>query len=308
MVDKHKLMPLFLASFLMLSCSDDNDASSNGDKDYPLSIAGKIYDYGASDAETLTHEEHIGIYVLKASEVPVTERANMGYKATYGSRDDFFQPDNTEQIFYFPTEGEEKWDVHAYYPYQDDFNGQYPLSTSDQSKLDPDKLLCYAQYEGLWRDNRTANLHFTPVLSKVVFRFYAGSGMTAEQITDITATLRNVHTSGYLDVLTSRVETEEDSRKDMAMTVSEDVSLPTRYLYIMPCSDTHGYTLEFTIEGEEVPRKYNISDDVLSFGKGKQYVFDVTVNLYTIDVDAHDAPIEGWENDGTTGVVGEEDN
>ena len=121
---KNKLIFLFLAGALLTACSDD-EAPAADPKAYPLIIEAKVYTNYDTQQEGTTWtkpEDKIGVYVLKSgsSEV-VSPHANLSYSPTPTSYDDYFQPDQVDAIPYFPTTGEDVWDVAIYYPRQETF-------------------------------------------------------------------------------------------------------------------------------------------------------------------------------------------
>ncbi|MCM1177901.1 MAG: fimbrillin family protein [Clostridium sp.] len=305
MISRHRFIPIILACAISASCEPQEEMQAENPKAYPLLVAGRIYDYGQSDADMLSKSEHIGVYMSRASEMPPKEYSNLGYKATYGMHDDYFQPDNIEAIPYFPLEGEDKWDVSAYFPYKENFDGYFPLSVADQSKVNSRTLL-YARARGLDRDSRTANLRLAPALSRIVLRLHEGDGINSGQVQGATSRMNGIHTVGNFDVVACHFTAVEDSRAEVSMTAGASGDARTLAMLAIPHSDTNGYAIKIYLSGENTPRTCNVADYVPAFARGMEYVFDITVGKSCLDVTTSSAPIAGWEWDGSVDVDGEE--
>lgn len=300
MINRHFSLVLLSAGLLMASCEKkDNKVQTES---YPLLVAGRIYDYGQSDADMLSHSEHIGVYMFKSSsETP--DYQNLGYVATYGTRDDYFQPDDIDNIPFFPLEGDQTWDVSAYYPYKESFDGHFTISVADQSKITSATLL-YAQARGLSRFQNTAYMHLSPALSRVVFRFSAGDGITEAQAKGTAVKLSGIPTAGNFNVVTAHFTVAQESEAGIA-TVTEESSEGCSALLI-PQSGIKGYTALISVPGESAPREYEFSRDVPSLARGREYVFDIVLNKNGMKVTTRNAPIDPWEKDGNVEIKGEE--
>ena len=271
------------------------------EKSCPLLIAGRIYDYGQSDADRLSHSEHIGVFVFD-SETDDALFSNLGYTATYGTKDDYFQPDNTGSIPHFAPDGDERWNVAAYFPYDETSDGHVKLSVADQTKITGKTLLLYACAKGVEKTGRTAYLRLSPALSRIVFRFHAGEGVAADVVKGIASTLADIPAVGNFSVLTSHFTLAEDSGAAVDMLVADapaDGALCETAAYVIPQADVKGYMAHITVPGEAEPRTLDIGREVVNFDRGTEYVYEITVNRETLDVKVSSAPIAGWTEDGS---------
>lgn len=293
---EHLTLSALAAVVLFTSCETNNEEQEIS---CPLLIAGRIYDYGQSDADRLSHSEHIGVFVFD-SETGDALYSNLGYTATYGTRDDFFQPDNTASIPYFAPDGEERWNVAGYFPYDETSDGRVKLSVADQTKITGKTLLLYASAKGVEKTGRTAYLRLSPALSRIVFRFHAGEGVAASAVEGIVSTLSDIPTVGNFSVLTSHFTLAEESEATVDMLVSDtpgDGALRETVAYIIPQAGVKGYVAQINVPGETEPRMLDFGREVVNFDRGTEYVYDITVNSETLDVKVSSAPIAGWTED-----------
>ncbi len=302
---KHLIATMLSAGLLLASCSGKKAEYA---PDYcPLLIAGRIYGYGQTDADRLNNSEHIGVYVSESgSDIPLY--SNLGYSATYGSRDDYFQPDDIGNIPHLPLEGDGKWDVSAYYPYNPSLDGHIVVVVSDQSSVTANTLL-YARVRGLDRNSNTAYMHLSPALCRLVFRFKAGNDVTEGQVEGISVKLTGIPARGYFNPVSMHFTVREDSETTITAVRAEAPSGGAECevsAFIIPQADTRDYVAEISVPGENAPRSCNLSEALRSFSRGTEYTFDITVNKRDMDVRTGSAPIAGWDEDGSTGIRGEE--
>ncbi len=314
---KDKLTFLFLAGALFAACSDD-EAPAADPKAYPLVIEAKVYGTYDPQQEGTTWtkpEDKIGVYVLKSgsSEV-VSPHANLSYSPTPTSYDDYFQPDQVDAIPYFPPTGSDVWDVAVYYPRHEAFDteGMVPLKLDKQGELKASSLL-YARAKSLSRENTVASMRLAPALSRLVFYFRAGEGITAEQLNDVTVDLEGLPTVGHFNVTDGRFSADTESIASFRMRTasSTDATVArTSEAFVMPLGSTRGYVA--TINAKQLPdalkkKTYAIGSSIGSLERGMQYVFDVTVSAGGgYDIESSSSPIAGWEEGDKISGEGEE--
>ena len=280
---KNKLIFLFLAGALLTACSDD-EAPAADPKAYPLIIEAKVYTNYDTQQEGTTWtkpEDKIGVYVLKSgsSEV-VSPHANLSYSPTPTSYDDYFQPDQVDAIPYFPTTGEDVWDVAIYYPRQETFE--------------------------------TEGMRLAPALSRLVFYFRAEGDITAEQLDNVTVDLNGLPTIGSFNVVEGRFSADTESVASFRMRTSSSADATvarTTEAFVMPLGGTQGYVA--TINANKLPdalkkKTYTIGSSIGSFERGMQYVFDVTVSNTGYTIESSSSPIAGWEEGDKISGEGEE--
>lgn len=305
MVSK-KLIYLMLAGALLAGCSDD-DTTATGDKAYPLVIKAKVYSHVPSeDATTWTKPEDVtGVYVLKSgTNQVVLPHANLGYYPTPTAYDDYFQPADVDAIPYFPPTGEEVWDVAVYYPRTDEAGAEadIPLQLEKQGPLKSSSLL-YGRATSLTKENRVASMRLTPALSRLVFYFRPGSGVTAEQLADVTVDIEGMPTAGSFNVLSGKFTADAESVKAFRTRTAgqpDDTTVArTCEAFVMPAASTKGCTAVIQAPSlPDVPLKpYLFSNNIVSLARGMQYVFDVTVSSKGYTVETTSSPIEDWEED-----------
>lgn len=300
---RHFIASTLFISLIFNSCSEKKVETLQTSR--PLLVAGRIYSYGQSDADILTHSEHIGVFVFESASGQ-QKYSNLGYQATYGTRDDYFQPDDIDNIPHFSLDGNDRWDVSAYFPYDESSDGHVKVSVADQSRITDKTLLLYARAKGLDRDNNTAYLRLSPALSRIVFRFHAGNGITSEQVKGITAKLTGIPSVGNFNMSTAHFTVAEESEATVDMVKAEEIAENMVSAYIIPQADTKGYLAEIQVPGEAEARKYDISRTVVNFDRGIEYAFDITVNKDNLEVRTESGPIAGWGEDGNLDVQGEE--
>lgn len=313
---KNKLIFLFLAGALLTACSDD-EAPAADPKAYPLIIEAKVYTNYDTQQEGTTWtkpEDKIGVYVLKSgsSEV-VSPHANLSYSPTPTSYDDYFQPDQVDAIPYFPTTGEDVWDVAIYYPHQETFEteGMVPLKLDKQGDMKASSLL-YGRASSLTKENTVASMRLAPALSRLVFYFRAEGDITAEQLDNVTVDLNGLPTIGSFNVVEGRFSADTESVASFRMRTSSSTDATvarTTEAFVMPLGSTQGYVA--TINANKLPdvlkkKTYTIGSSIGSFERGMQYVFDVTVSNTGYTIESSSSPIAGWEEDDKISGEGEE--
>lgn len=313
---KNKLIYLFLAGGLLTACNDDG-APSIDPKAYPLVIKAKVYNSYDIRQEGTTWtkpEEKIGVYVLKgnSSEV-VTPHANLSYSPTPTSYDDYFQPDQVDAIPYFPATGKDVWDVAIYYPRQETLaaDGVVPLQLDKQGELKASSLL-YARANSITKEHTVASMRLAPALSRLVFYFHAGEGITAEQLNNATVDLNGLPTLGSFNVTDGRFSADAASVASFRMRTSSSADATvarTTEAFVMPLGSTQGYVA--TITASQLPdmlkkKTYAISSAIGSLERGMQYIFNVTVSVNGYTIESSSAPIAGWEEGDKISGEGEE--
>lgn len=313
---KNKLIYFFLAGTFLTACSD-NEAPAIDPKAYPLVIKAKVYNSYDTEQEGVTWtkpEDIIGVYVLKSgsSEV-VSPHANLSYSPTPTSYDDYFQPNQVDAIPYFPTTGKDVWDVTIYYPRQETFEieGMVPLKLDKQGELKASTLL-YGRAKSLTKENTVASMRLAPALSRLVFYFHAGEGISPEQLSDVTVDLDGLPTIGNFNVIDGSFSADAESiisfRMRTSSSTNADVARTTE-AFVMPLGSTQGYVA--TITAKQLPEAltkkiYSISSSIGSLERGMQYVFDVTVNTNGYIIESSSSPIAGWEEGDKISGEGEE--
>ena len=292
------VLPVFL---FLAGCTEKADTGLSGDGgSVPLLVAGRLYGYDGTDSGILHGSEHIGVYMEEYPSAGRIAYSNLGYTATYGTYDEYFNPDDYGWIPFFSENDGRKWTVWAYYPYKEDMEGYIVVSVSDQSRLKETDLL-YARVTGLDYSNNTAWLNLAPALSKLHFVFEAGVGV--ESLSGMSAWLSGFPTIGNFDLSTCHFTADGNSsgRIDMVMSGDEHAA----DALVLPYARTDGYVAEISVPGEPVARSFRIDGYISGFERGMQYDFTVTVNRSSLDIAVSSAPIAGWHESGTVEVSGE---
>ena len=302
----HKSVPALLAILTFFSCSTEEEVNPlYGDgSSVPLVVAGRIYGYGESGSGTSSDDEHIGVYVAEYPSTGEIAYSNLGYTATYSSRDDYFSPDDIDNIPRFGRDDAKKWAVWAYCPYDADSEGRIVVTVSDQTKVSETTLL-YARATGLDYSSNTAVLNLAPALTKLRFEFSKGNIDT--DLSGISASLSGLPVIGNFDLATCHfgVSGSSASTSDINMTISENDGIAAEAL-VIPQSDTEGYVAKILVPGEAAARTFDISRYVGAFERGRQYDFEIIVNRSSLDITATSGSIADWEESDGTVEVGTE--
>lgn len=172
--------------------------------------------------------------------------------------------------------------------------------------------LLYGRAKSLTKENTVASMRLAPALSRLVFYFHAGEGISPEQLSDVTVDLDGLPTIGNFNVIDGSFSADAESiisfRMRTSSSTNADVARTTE-AFVMPLGSTQGYVA--TITAKQLPEAltkkiYSISSSIGSLERGMQYVFDVTVNTNGYVIESSSSPIAGWEEGDKISGEGEE--
>lgn len=324
---RNKFIHLLLACALLAACND-NDTPVDESNAYPAVITAQAFGYEADAAgATWNKGETIGVYMLKAGTDAIEPPySNLRYYANSRDDQDYFLPGQNDSIPYFPATGE-KMDIAAYYPQATVLADSLVAIHLIENYGFASKLL-YSRIAGLNKDNRKAVLDLRPVLTKLVFKFKVGYGMTEADLAGLTVTLKGLPVSGNFNAITGKihfrdVSTNQDikfttaEKRAAARTVAristraenkeeEDIFITAEGM-VLPASTTEGYQVVVELPAVEKSYTYDIPQGGTDqFEGSQQYTFDSEINNEGMIVRVQSSPIINWGQGGSISGEGEE--
>lgn len=177
----------------------------------------KVYFSGIIDGEgsraynsSWSEGDAIGVFMLSSADKKTLE-VNKQYTTTGNGH---FSP--VGDVLSFPIDGS-KVDFIAYYPYKAGVSLEtYPIETAIQTNLESIDLLRSDNLQGRSNINKSNNLQFRHVLSKVVLNLSSDGDLTG-----LTATVKGVKTQGTLRLMDGKL-TVNTIVADVPMHISAD--------------------------------------------------------------------------------------
>lgn len=327
---QNKFIHLLLACALLAACND-NDTPVDESKAYPAVITAQAFGYEADAAgSTWNKGETIGVYMLKAgTDEIVAPYSNLRYYANSRDDQDYFLPGKNDSIPYFPATGE-KMDIVAYYPQATALADSLVAIHLIENYEFASKLL-YSRIAGLNKDNRKAVLDLRPALTKLVFKFKVGYGMTEADLKGLTVTLKGLPVSGNFNAITGKIHFRDIStNQDIKFTTAEKkastrIAAPvstraeseeenkeedifiTAEGMVLPASTTDGYQVIVELPAVDKSYTYDIPQGGTDeFEGSQQYTFDSEINNEGMIVKVQSSPIINWGQGGSISGEGEE--
>lgn len=327
---QNKFIHLLLACALLAACND-NDTPVDESKAYPAVITAQAFGYEADAAgSTWNKGETIGVYMLKAgTDEIVAPYSNLRYYANSRDDQDYFLPGKNDSIPYFPATGE-KMDIAAYYPQATALADSLVAIHLIENYEFASKLL-YSRIAGLNKDNRKAVLDLRPALTKLVFKFKVGYGMTEADLKGLTVTLKGLPVSGNFNAITGKIHFRDIStNQDIKFTTAEKkastrIAAPvstraeseeenkeedifiTAEGMVLPASTTDGYQVIVELPAVDKSYTYDIPQGGTDeFEGSQQYTFDSEINNEGMIVKVQSSPIINWGQGGSISGEGEE--
>ncbi|WP_313191213.1 SUMF1/EgtB/PvdO family nonheme iron enzyme [Sphingobacterium sp.] len=261
--------PLLCMLLLLFSCRrDDGIAIPSEGKELKLVLA-KPSSITAMNAVTPVDGQEFGLYVLPTGSTDLTEALENNRKFRYESGE-LLPADGGEPIIY-PNDGS-AIDVILYSPYQLVSDNELKLDIgdqSDQAKLD----LVYSKLINLDRNNPIAPINFLHRNSKLKFTLLPGQGLNSGNLSDVEISLVDFQTRGTIDILNGNLT-------GLSTSSTIILGLEREAIILSPLFNTL-QQFRFKVGDKVLEYDLPLSE---SFVSGKQYEYQVTINLGSVEV------------------------
>ena len=189
-----KIYPVAALLALSLAACNNEEITTTPDSRVALQVTGGIQTRAFDDR--WEENDEIDIFGFTQGDAPTQAYSNVRYVTTGGNGT--FTPDGT--TIYLPTDGS-SLDFVAYYPYTTTAmtDGVYIVNVTDQSDLSAIDLMAASKQTGNRIEN-TVTFNFVHKLSKVIFTFKPGDGMTDTELAGMTVQLTNQQPLATFDV------------------------------------------------------------------------------------------------------------
>ncbi len=306
---------LLLCAALLTGCSRNNDPTPDGPApvavNFTSSLDGAVPP-SAQAARTRTtaggdewvQNDKVGIFMVTAGRSLQAGLAkNICYLATPSveqARKASFKPQDASQTIFYPQSG--NVDFVAYYPWADndgrvwgrvDENGNYNIAVIDQSNPQAIDVL-YAKTSNVPTGQKTVELSFKHVLSKITLHVKAGTGFQPSDLSKVTMYLMNMLATARLDLnvgllapdfysIISPVKAasaaEGSDATFSAILIPQAAGATDREAYFFVGGQTYVWTIP----------------DTQAFEPGRHYTFPITINRTGMTVGA--PTITPWKVD-----------
>lgn len=302
---KHILLFFGIYQILMSSCEKTGKDEDEVNK-LPLVVEGKVYDYGDTEGKPMeSTSQKIGLYVVQAGKNEIiNDYSNLSFSSTGGNKDAYFNPDDYNKIPFIDQYSEDKWDVIAYYPYDEELNEKentFHIKVKPQSEL-PKTPIVFGKSFNIGKDNNHAVIQFQPILSRVLFCFKPGEGVSAGDIETVSVKLGGCYLNGSFKLPDGNFMIEDNNKGEIDLTIVSEESENTNddivcshEAIVLPQSVDENSIVSISIPQQgNVVRTYKLMDDLSALKSGVQYTFNVTVGLKGISVECSSSPILSW--------------
>ncbi len=272
-----KLTFLALAVAAMVSCNKENNEVVNPNTPVEAKFTqGVITRTSGND---WVQNDQIGITMTEATTHTISEGfENIRYKAVSSAGASDFTADGT--IIYYPQDGAPV-DFYAYYPYQQGMiGGNFNVDVSSGDEADIDLLRAFVT--GKNKDNRNVPLTFEHRLSHLTMNITRGQGVHRTE--PITAKVVGSMTKAEYNIFTDQLTVTPNTAADIPV----DVNGLKATVILVPQTMGANAAVVFTVDSEE----YRWSLNNITFEKGKNHTYDITVTKSGIEVNG--SIIEGW--------------
>ena len=290
-----------LASALVFSSCSKEDSSKSPEGRTPVRFTSGISGVvtRAFDNQWEANDQ-IGIFMIENGEALaagtiVEEVDNYSYVTTSsGTGPQTFTPSVTSEAAFFPTTG--TVDFIAYYPYTTPLTGySYPVNVTTQTSQKAIDLLWSNNATAQSESSGTVALTFQHKLSKMVFTLVPGTGVEADDLTNVTVTIKGMNRQAPFDLAVGTLGASTDPGDIIALTSGTNSEA-----IILPAAGTTGYTVEFALNNpEQDVFTWTIVDNTAAFVAGSKYTYNVTINRTGMTITGE---ITNWTEVGPTDV------
>ena len=288
-----KLFPLaLLASATMVSCNGKVEPAAQDEK-VAVQFGSSINATTRAVNDKWTSGDQIGIFMTgenkTLSESSIREEAdNIAYRTEGNGA---FSPVTSEQIIYFPMDGDV--DFHAYYPYTAEVNDyRIALDLSDQSNQEALDLM-YAKVSGRNKSNPKVELNFTHLLCRLILEVQPGTGLTQADLAKLTVKVKDVDTKAMFNLVDGTISGEETPEGFTMKTVEAG----KRYEALLFPTTSESREIEFSLNNDhDAPFTWTMKTKLEG---GKQYHYTgVKLSRTAAEVSGTITP---WEDGGDNG-------
>ena len=277
------ILPFCVAALVLAGCGSENDVNGNG------TTAGRTPLQVTSGIQTRAHDD-----VWEAGDA-------IGiFDATKGT----FSPADAAQTIYFPTNGDTR-DFIAYYPWQKTLGTDgrtYTVDVTDQKVQNLIDLLGAGKVTGKDKDHPQVALTFTHKLVKIALDIQAGNGLDNTALAGTGITLTGQRTNALYDVVAGGevVIPEEGEETGIELLTAADGTAAEAI--VLPVGDTEGMYLVFDIP-DVGTFNWRVKDapKSQSFEAGKKYIYTITVNRMSVEVESSVTDWQPGNGEGETG-------
>ena len=201
-----------IAGMIFLSGCSKMETQSEG---LPIRISASLNVYTRATDNSFEQGDALGLYLVKwTSGTPgiLQGTGNYGDNLSFSLTSSGWQTSTTAQ---YPQDGE-KLDFYAYHPYVsssalDGEGYRVHRAATDQRQESAYKGsdLLMASASGVSAGTAAVHLQFSHMLSKMEIELKAGEGLTLEELTEATITIKGVKTSGKVHLSSKACQTDE---------------------------------------------------------------------------------------------------
>lgn len=293
-----KIYPVAALLALSLAACNNEEITTTPDSRVALQVTGGIQTRAFDDR--WEENDEIDIFGFTQGDAPTQAYSNVRYVTKNG--DGAFTPDGN--TIYLPTD-DSSLDFVAYYPHTASLtaDGIYAVDVTDQSGQKDIDLMAASKQTGN-RIDATVAFNFVHKLSKVIFTFKPGDGMTDTELAGMTVQLTNQQTLATFDVTQSDGEVVVGTNTPATLTLNTAADGSSSEGIVLPSSDFSGMTLHLELSDGSSFFNWDLNNSIADkFEAGKKYVYDITVNRTGLGVTS---TIEDWTpGNGENGEQGE---
>lgn len=293
-----KIYPVAALLALSLAACNNEEITTTPDSRVALQVTGGIQTRAFDDR--WEENDEIGIFGFTQGDAPTQAYSNVRYVTKNG--DGAFTPDGN--TIYLPTD-DSSLDFVAYYPHAASLtaDGIYAVDVTDQSGQKDIDLMAASKQTGN-RIDATVAFNFVHKLSKVIFTFKPGDGMTDTELAGMTVQLTNQQTLATFDVTQPDGEVVVGTNTPATLTLNTAADGSSSEGIVLPSSDFSGMTLHLELSDGSSFFNWDLNNSIADkFEAGKKYVYDITVNRTGLGVTS---TIEDWTpGNGENGEQGE---
>ena len=293
-----KIYPVAALLALSLAACNNEEITTTPDARVALQVTGGIQTRAFDDR--WEENDEIDIFGFTQGDAPTQAYSNVRYVTKNG--DGAFTPDGN--TIYLPTD-DSSLDFVAYYPHTASLtaDGIYAVDVTDQSGQKDIDLMAASKQTGN-RIDATVAFNFVHKLSKVIFTFKPGDGMTDTELAGMTVQLTNQQTLATFDVTQPDGEVVVGTNTPATLTLNTAADGSSSEGIVLPSSDFSGMTLHLELSDGSSFFNWDLNNSIADkFEAGKKYVYDITVNRTGLGVTS---TIEDWTpGNGENGEQGE---